>query len=71
MPFLIPLLSGVASFFGGAYVGKVVNDATASPVVSIGSAEVTSNNNNNDNKKIIMYGLCGLLAYFLYKKFLK
>lgn len=68
MPFLIPLLSGVASFFGGAYVGKVVNDATAAPAVNIQSAEVAAQKSKQD---YLLYGLLGLGAYFVFKKVFK
>lgn len=68
MPILIPVLAAVASFFGGAYVGTVVENATESPVVAIQSATVTEKNKSLSTKNIAIAGGLGLLAWLVYKK---
>ena len=68
MPILIPVLAGVASFFGGAYIGSTVNDAVEAPAVNIQQAEVAANNKNKD---LLLFGLLGLGAFFIWRKFLK
>lgn len=68
MPVLIPILAGVASFFGGAYIGATVNDAVEAPAVNIQQAEVAANNRNKD---LLIFGLLGLGAFFVWRRFLK
>lgn len=68
---MIPLiLGGLATFFGGAYIGTVVDNATEQPNVLIQEAKV-SENKPISRKELLMYGALGVGAYFIYKKFLK
>ena len=67
---LIPILGGIASFFGGAYVGTVVENATESPKVEIQQATVTENKPLS-RRDFLMAGAVGVGAYFIYRKFLK
>ena len=67
---LIPILGGIASFFGGAYVGTVVENATESPKVEIQQATVTENKPLS-RRDFLMAGALGVGAYFIYRKFLK
>lgn len=68
---MIPLiLGGLATFFGGAYIGTVVDNATEQPNVLIQEAKV-SENKPLSRKELLMYGALGVSAYFIYKKFLK
>ena len=68
MPVLIPILAGVASFFGGAYVGTVVQNATDSPSVNIQSATV-SENQPLSKKDFLIAGALGVGAYLFYRHF--
>lgn len=70
IPLLIPLLGAAASFFGGAYVGTVVENATESPSVAIQQATV-SENKPLSRKDLFMAGALGVGAYFIYRKFFK
>lgn len=70
MAIFIPILAGVASFFGGAYIGTVVENATDSPEVVIQSATV-SENKALDKKDFLIAGALGVAAYFIYKKLWK
>lgn len=65
---LIPILAGVAAFFGGAYIGTTVNEAVENPAVQIQQAEVAAQNRNKD---MLIFALLGLGAFFIYRKFLK
>lgn len=65
---IIPILAGVASFFGGAWIGTTINEATESPAVQIQSAEVAAQNKHKD---LIVYALLGLGAFFIYRKFIR
>ena len=67
---LIPILGGVATFFTGAYVGTVVENATDSPNVQIQQATVTENKPLS-RKDFLMAGALGVGAYFIYRKFFK
>lgn len=71
MPILIPVLAVAASFFGGAYVGTVVENATDSPAVTIQNATVTEKNKALDKKDFLIAGALGVAAYFIYKKLWK
>ena len=63
-------LGAIASFFGGAYVGTVVSNATEAPDVAIQSANVQENK-PLDRSDYIKAGLLGIGAYIIYRKFLK
>lgn len=67
---LIPILGAAASFFGGAYVGTVIENATASPNVEIQQATVTENKPLS-RRDFLMAGALGVGAYWIYRKFLK
>lgn len=65
---VLPLiLGGIATFFTGAYVGTVVENATDSPSVQIQQATV-SENKSLDKKDFLIAGALGVAAYFIYKK---
>lgn len=68
MPILIPVLAGVASFFGGAYIGTVVQNATESADVNIQNANV-SENQPLSRKDFLIAGALGVGAYLLYRKY--
>ena len=67
---LLPLiLGGIATFFTGAYVGTVVENATDSPSVQIQQANVSDGKNKSlDKKDFIIAGALGVAAYIIYKK---
>jgi len=68
---MIPLILGVAaSFFGGAYVGTVVENATAAPQVAVQQATI-SDNKSLTTKDFLIAGAIGAGTWFLYRKFLK
>lgn len=67
---LIPILGATASFFGGAYVGTVIENATAAPDVEIQQATVTENKPLS-RRDLLMAGALGVGAYWIYRKFLK
>lgn len=63
-------LGALATFFGGAYIGTVIENATDSPNVAIQNATV-SENKPLSNKDLLIAGALGVGAYFIYRKFLK
>lgn len=68
---VLPLILGVAaSFFGGAYVGTVVDNATESPKVAIQQATVQENQPLS-RRDFLLAGALGIGAYWIYRKFLK
>lgn len=67
---LIPILGAAASFFGGAYVGTVIDNATESPKVAIQNATVQENKPLS-RRDFLMAGALGVGAYFIYRKFFK
>lgn len=68
---VLPLILGVATaFFGGAYVGTVVENATDSPSVQIQQATVAENKPLS-RKDLLLAGALGVGAYWIYRKFLK
>lgn len=72
MPILVWGLSAIATFFTGAYVGTVVDNANQAPQVSIKSDKTdVSGNTSLSNSDFIKAGALGLIAWFIYKKFLK
>lgn len=69
MPFVIPLLAATASFFGGAYIGTVVQNATENPSVNIQSATVQEKNTPLSKRDFLIAGALGVGAYLIYRKF--
>lgn len=68
---VLPLILGIgAAFFGGAYVGTVVENATAAPSVSIKDATVQETKPLS-RADLLKAGVLGIGAYFIYKKLLK
>ena len=68
---LIPVIIGaVGTFFTGAYVGTVVENATDSPSVQIQNATVAENKPLS-RKDLLIAGALGVGAYFIYRKFFK
>ena len=67
---LIPILGVAASFFGGAYVGTVIDNATESPKVAIQNATVQENKPLS-RRDFLLAGALGVSAYWIYRKFLK
>ena len=67
---LIPVIIGaVGTFFTGAYVGTVVENATDSPEVVIQSATVSDGKNKSlSTRDFLIAGGLGVAAYFIYKK---
>ena len=63
-------LGALATFFGGAYIGTVVENATDSPQVAIQSATVKENK-PLDSSDFWKAGLIGVGAYLIYLKFFK
>ena len=69
---VLPLILGIgAAIFGGAYVGTVVENATAAPTVSIKDATLTEEPKALTRSDLLKAGVLGIGAYFIYKKFLK
>lgn len=66
MPLLIPVLAGVSSFFAGAYIGNVVEEANKNPSVVIEEAEVSSEKSKSN--LLLIHGLIGIGIYLAYKK---
>lgn len=72
MPFLLLAVGGIATFFTGAYVGTVVDNANHAPQVAINSDSMSvSENKGLSNSDLLKAGGLGVLAYFIYRKFLK
>ena len=68
---MIPLiLGGIATFFGGAYIGTVVENATEQPKVQIQQATVAENQPLS-RKDFLLAGALGVGTYFIYRKFFK
>ena len=67
---LATILGVTAAFFGGAYVGTVVDNATDSPSVTIQQATVAENKPLS-TRDMLIAGALGVGAYFIYRKFLK
>ena len=67
---LATILGVTAAFFGGAYVGTVVDNATDSPSVTIQQATVAENKPLS-TRDMLIAGALGIGAYFIYRKFLK
>ena len=66
MPFLIPLLAGVSSFFAGAYIGNVVDEANKAPSIVIEDASVSAE--KDATKKLVFYGIAGLAIYYVWRR---
>lgn len=64
-------LGAIASFFGGAYVGTVVSNATEAPDVAIQSANVQTENKPLSTRDYLLYGAAGIGAYMIYRKYFR
>ncbi len=68
---VLPLILGIgAAFFGGAYIGTVVDNATESPKVEIKQATVQENQPLS-RRDLLMAGALGVGAWWIYRKYLK
>lgn len=67
---LATVLGVTAAFFGGAYVGTVIENATDSPNIQIQQATI-SENKPLSTRDMLLAGALGVGAYFIYKKVLK
>ena len=66
------ILGGIATFATGAWVGSVVDDATEKPVqITAQTASVDNGIMGLSKSDIIKYGALGVLAFVIYKKYLK
>ena len=66
------ILGGIATFATGAWVGSVVDDATEKPVqINAQSASVDNGIFSLSKTDMIKYGALGLVAFLIYKKYLK
>lgn len=66
------LLGGIATFATGAWIGSVVDDATETPVqINTQTATVDNGLFNLSKKDLIKYGALGVVAFLIYKKYLK
>ena len=70
LPLIPVIIGGIATFFGGAYVGTVVENATDSPAVQIQSATVAENKPLS-KKDFLIAGALGVGAYLIYRRFFK
>ena len=71
---MVTFLAIVASLATGAYVGSVVDDKMDTPVlINTQTAKVESNSGifNLSKSDLVKYGLMGLVAFYIYKKYLK
>lgn len=70
---LIPIIGGIATFFTGAYVGTVVDNATESEkvVINTDSTSVSKQAKPLSTKDFLIAGALGVGAYIIYRKFLK
>lgn len=66
MPLIIPLLAGVSSFFAGAYIGNVVDEANKAPAIVIEDATVSAE--KDAIKKLVFYGIAGIAIYYFWRK---
>lgn len=69
----LPLVLGVvASFFGGAYAGQVINNATEQPDVVINTDSVNQTNTKRlTGEDILIAGALGVAGWYIYKRWLK
>lgn len=66
------ILGGLATFATGAWVGSVVDDATEKPVqINTQTATVDNGVFSLSKADLIKYGALGLVAFVIYKKYLK
>lgn len=71
---VVPLIvAGVASFFGGAYIGTVIKDATDEPDVVINTQTATTEKRVAllDGLELWQAGALGIAGYLIWKKWLK
>ena len=72
MPIILWGLGAIATFFTGAYVGTVVDNANQAPQVQIQSAETSVTENKGlSNSDLWKAGVLGVAAWIIYQKFLK
>lgn len=69
----LPLVLGVvASFFGGAYAGQVINNATEQPDVVINTDSVNQTTGKQlTTEDFVTAGLLGVAGWYIWKKWLK
>ena len=67
------ILGGIATFATGAWVGSVVDDATEKTPVQITTQSASVDNGvfSLSKSDLIKYGALGLVAFLIYKKYLK
>ena len=67
---IVTVLGIAAAFFGGAYIGTVVENATDSPNVQIQQATVAENKPLT-TRDMLIAGALGVGAYLIYKRIKK
>jgi hypothetical protein len=67
---ILAILGATAAFFGGAYIGTVVDNATESPKISIQQATV-SENKPLSKTDFLLAGALGVGSYWIYKRYFK
>lgn len=70
---MLPVVFGVVgAFFGGAYIGTVINNATDNPDVIINAENgVITQNKQLDNQDLVIAGVLGIAGWYVWKKYLK
>lgn len=69
---ILAILGATAAFFGGAYIGTVIDNATDSPEVVIQQATLDEVKNKSlTQKDFLLAGALGVGAYFIYKRYFK
>ncbi len=70
---MLPVVLGVVgAFFGGAYIGTVINNATDNPDVIINAENgVITQNKQLDNQDLVIAGVLGIAGWYVWKKYLK
>lgn len=72
---MITFLLALASLTTGAYIGSVVDDKLDTPVqINTQTATVSNSDSgifNLSKSDLIKYGLLGLLAFYIYRKYLR
>ena len=72
MPIVLWGLGAIATFFSGAYVGTVIDNANQAPQVQITSDTTKLKENKGlSNQDLLKAGALGVIAWFIYKKFMK
>lgn len=68
---LTAILMATSCFFGGAYIGTVIDNANESEKVTIVTPNATVGNKALDSGDFWKAGALGLVAFYIYKKFLR